>query len=322
MKKLVNGMCLVSTVFSILAIMAVSFCIYRQNTYAGEKIIEDTVAESTAPVSKGSFIIPVPEGTEPQKVLVHSQLENRQVTVQIEGVDSSFYYTHPLNGETGQVAKLLYGNVEGAAQIEILLNDYCVCSWQMIEAGVSLEFAPLSEVYEHIVLVDAGHMETELDYGTVINQVRESEINYRLAAMVQDELAAQGIGAFLSRPQKSDTVTAAEREALLQTVSAEAVITIHCAGDTRTRVTHGMTISGDENMSAQVKLYLEKAGVALLDSAAEGKNGFETADIPVLKLKAGYLTNAQESALLTDEIYLQKISAAIAKGIAEYYQEN
>lgn len=325
MKKLVNWMCIVSIIFSIMVMTATSVWIFRHDTYAENNITENTVSENTLSNKQGVFVIPIPEGTAMDGITVQPVLEEKRVTVLIKGADSSFYYNHPLNGETRQVAKLMYGNSDESAQIEIFLNEYCRCEWQISDNDVRLGFTPIKEAYDYIVVLDAGHMENKLDYGTVMNQVKESTVNYELAALLRQELEIRGIGAVLTRWQDETAVSQESRELLRAEIEPDMEIDIHCGGDARTRVTHGLDVSGDSGFSEYIEGYLKGRGYVFSDmteSSISDESAVTEADAGILSLRlcAGYLTNAADAKQLSDSEYLRMLAEAMAQGLKEYLE--
>lgn len=183
-----------------------------------------------------------------------------------------------------------------------------------------------------IIAIDAGH--GGADPGAIgFNGTAEKEINLLLAKKLQTLLEEKGAVVIMTRTDdtvysdvKKDDLD--HRAKIVTKKKAELFISIQCNA-----------VPGSSYHGAQVFYYPEsKDGKLLAESIQDSlvkklKNTDRKAltlssayiiyvlDMPAIIVETGFLSNPEEEALLNDNNYQEKVTAAIYGGIVDYYNK-
>lgn len=313
-------MCTVSVIFAVVTTILTALCIYNTDAYAEESVSEESSmqeAVQTVPEGSGSLLIPLPQTLDESNVHVDFSCENKLIKITISGVSSSFYYENPLQGDVQHVAGFLYGQDDASAVLEMQLNDFVVCNYDIEESFLIINIKPMSEVYEHIVVVDAAHFNDIEDIGTKMYGIKECEVNYLAAQQLKEALMKKGIGVLLTRPEEQLPAEESERLRLCEESNADMLIQLACSADENTRVTHGVRVKYTDNARELADILYEK-------TAAEGEKEILTstlgkAGLPTVRVSLGYLTNKSDAVKLGEAVNLGSLAEKIAEGAEEYY---
>lgn len=181
--------------------------------------------------------------------------------------------------------------------------------------------------YIPLIVVDAGHGGE--DDGCVENGIREKEINLEIGLLVKSKLEEKGFRVLM--PRSTDEYLAKEeRVELANSYQADAYISIHQntyegsdksvrgietwydgADETRdsgrlARLVHGETIKSTGAVERELQECSELCVV--------GKSL-----MPACLIETGFLSNPEESSLLSTREYQEKIAEGIAEGVDLYF---
>ena len=180
------------------------------------------------------------------------------------------------------------------------------------------------------LLVDAGHGGADGGARARDSGIWEKEINLQVAQILQTELESMGAAVIMTRetdmahdPGKRADLT--KRLEMAKDGMADAVISIHMneyrsrnesgpqvfyrAGQADSRLLAGAI---QASMIAQLSPKKERQAMA-------GDYFILSLNIPSVLVECGFLSNSQEEKMLLDRAYQQKLSVAIAAGIAEFF---
>lgn len=311
-----NRFLIVYVVFALTAVSALIGGIISRNAKSDEKLdsaidYREVLTEEAAGF-EGSVFIPLPVNYVSSQVRIISEPFQKSTEVVIEGVDSIFYHSNPLLGNREHVERILYGFEQGRGIIKLLLDDVLVCRENYVKGGVVLDFISLSEFSGKKVLLDAGHGGDEPEstaYG-----VREAEVDLKLCVKLMENLKQKGMMAYLTR-NTDMSVTDEEKRKMAEEVDADVIISVHCNADAKSRVTKGIVVSSDG--SAEGADIAGRAASALGGIVFEENvnTAFDGMGIPVVLIKAGYLTNRSEAEKLMEDEYLESMAEKIVSGI-------
>lgn len=180
------------------------------------------------------------------------------------------------------------------------------------------------------VLIDAGH--GGADTGAVgVSGSIEAELNLAVAEKLRLELERRGIPAAMTRETadalgKSKKDDMKHRGRVIQASTAAAFVSIHMNSFPEDPAVRGPQVFYDKSsavgkdFAAVMQPYLNAASGGTRNPNSLGLFVLQAAEgvMPGVLVECGFLTNADEEALLLQEDYQQTLAAAIADGIAAY----
>jgi len=268
------------------------------------------------------ILIPLPKTVTKEDVSVRTDIIQREISIDINGIEDGYFYTHPLSGDSNHIERLLYGYESGRVLIEAKLTECLDCAYDIEEENGSntllINLKNPSDIYRKIVVIDPAHGGE--DSGTICYEITESEINIRFAKALADALYEKDIKGILVRDSDGENISEEERKELISGVPADAVITVRCAGDARSRVTSGIyaLYGGEDGELAEAVLdrIAVRTGSLNLGASRDGKLSDGCIDLYI-----GYLTNKAEALLLNTDDYLANMAEGVAVGMDGYFGE-
>lgn len=188
------------------------------------------------------------------------------------------------------------------------------------------------DVYDKIVVLDAGHGGKDAGAGAENYRVKESTLTLKMVLYLKEMLEEQTDITVLCTRTENVTLELYQRVELALGVDADLFVSFHCnASESKARngtevIYNKLQGEGDAFTSRDfAKLCLKKM-VGVLGT----KNGgimdrqdlhiVRRATMPVVLLETAYLSNEKDLALLKDDQKLQEIAGAIYEAILEAYE--
>ncbi len=209
---------------------------------------------------------------------------------------------------------------------------------------------------DKIIVIDAGHQmhamsETEPDgpgsdtykakvtggtQGTLTG-LAEYELNLRVALALRDVLVAQGYCVVMVRETNEVQISNAERAQLANEIGAHVNLRIHANGDVDASLAGAVTICQTAQNPYNANIYSEcrRLSEVMLNAFCAGTEigeyrvwetdtmaGINWASVPTTIVEMGFLTNAEDEAIMASEGFAAKAAQALAAGIAQYFAKD
>ena len=254
-------------------------------------------------------------------------------TVSIPGVESNYVYNYPVVGSSDNIIDFTFDYADDIGILELTMDRVYVLETTSEGSYVYLDFLDPSEVYDALVVVDAGH--GGKDGGCNSAGVLEKELNLQIVEKIKDifDKSDYNIGVYYTRlrdfnPEYEDRV------ALANDLDADLFLSVHI-NSTASGRTSG--INGSEVMyrssdpSGASKAFSAHCLDAMLSTMGSSSKGLvagdeiyiiRTSKVPVALAEIGFITNEKEREKMQSEEYQQKAALALYDAIITTLKEN
>lgn len=297
-----------------------------EETVAEEALVEDEL--------KGHQIrLTLPANVSAKSVSIDSSPVDKRISIAIDGIGKNYFEEYPIVGNSDNIAEITYASENMTGVIEITLDDVFELSMETQDEYVYFDFVDPHEIYDYIVVVDAGHGGSVP--GATKRGVSEKDIDLDIVLQLQKifERSDKNIGVYYTRTTDVNPTFAA-RVGLANDAEADLFLSIHNNSTASGRMS---SINGTEVMykaadkSGESKLLSTILLTHLLEDLGTKSKGTVVGDdiyiireskAPVALVEVGFMTNQAELENLCDEDYQMNAAQAMYDGIIEYlYQE-
>lgn len=306
---------------------------------AAETVSDLTSQESVIQIKETVILnddklnIELPDGIEGKDVTITNDYVNHMVYVRFaKGVDN-YSDNYVVRGSSNHIANISYYKEGEAGVLEINLDKACEHFYSFKDGYLCMEFKELHEVYEKIVVIDAGHGGKQP--GAVKKDVYEKYINLDIVLKLKellDEVDEKKLKVFYTRVEDVNP-SFKERADMANKLEADLFISVHnnASGSGKFDDVNGTMVlySPDENDDASKRL----AQICLENvTASTGSKSLglvkaddiyivRTSEVPVALIEVGYMTNTAELNNLCEPEYQQKAAQGIYNAIMQAFEE-
>lgn len=289
--------------------------------------IEDPVV-----VQEGKLNIELPDGINGEDVQISNDYVNRTVYVRFaEGVDN-YSDNYMVRGSSDNIENLSYYKEGEEGVLEITLDKACEYFYSYQDGFLCLEFKDLHEIYDKIVVIDAGHGGTQP--GAVKKDVYEKHLNLEIVLKLKellDEVDEEKLKVFYTRLEDVNP-SLMERADMANNLQADLFISVHnnSTGDGKFSSVNGTMVlyspdeSNESKRLAQICLENVNASTGSKNLGlveADDIYIVRTSEVPVVLIEVGYMTNTKELNDLCDPVYQEKVAQGIYNAIMQAFEE-
>lgn len=295
---------------------------------------ENTVEIDENPVlDEKKLNIELPENMTGQDVQISNDYVNHTIYVRFAKAVDNYSEKYIVRGSSNHIANLSYYKESGKGVLEIKLDKACEYFYSYQDGFLRLEIKDLHEVYEKVVVIDAGHGGSQP--GAVKKDICEKNINLDIVLQLKellDEVDEKKIKVFYTRLEDSNP-SLAERANMANQLNADLFISVHnnASADGRFDNTNGTMVlyspkQADEESKRLAQICLENVNA----STGSKDLGLVKADdiyivrnskVPVALIEVGYMTNTKELNNLCDAEYQRKAAQGIYNAIMQAFEE-
>jgi len=215
--------------------------------------------------------------------------------------------------------------------IELLLDKTYVYNVYETETHYFVALREAKEVYDRVVVLDAGHGGWDTGTPSKDGKVLEKNINLQVLLYLEELLAAEDIKVYSTRTTDR-YIGHGERIALANALEADLFISIHCnnayqeAGEKGTEVLYTQ-YSSKNNMSSEMLAQLCQeelvAAIQLNDRGVQARGDdltvLQKAKVPAVQVELAFMSNSEDMKLLKTEEAQRKAAGALYKAVMRAY---
>lgn len=277
--------------------------------------------------------IEIPPGTKTDQITVENEALTQLVTITVPGMDRDYYYDHPLLGSSDHIDNLIMGSERGNGIIEITLDAVYEVQYEVRDDQLYLDFAAPSELYEKVIVVDAGHGGD--DPGSVKQGVYEKDLNLAIVLELKALLDQHPEWKVYYTRTTDVDMSPKKRAQFANKVHANLFISVHnnSTQDGRMADYAGTYVMYDEKKPTEGLSSARLAQICLEEfTAAAGSVSrgiidghsiyiIRNSDVPVALVEAGFMTDYEELERLCTPEYQKLAAQGIYNGILRAFEE-
>ena len=267
----------------------------------------------------------LPPDVDADKIRIASDYHTRVVTVTIPGIGETYFYDYPMIGRSDNIAELTYGSESDVGFIEITLDGIYELDTSMDDRYVYLDFLDPHEVYDHVVVVDAGHGGSDVGANREELGIYEKDLTLFVTERLKEIFDASDrddIGVYYTRLDDGN-VSLEDRVSMANGLNADLFLSIHINSTASGRVSgiHGTEVmyrvSDDTGKSLAFSQNCLDALLSELKSLSKGTVAGDeiyivrTSEVPVALVEIGFITNNDELELMRSDEYQDKAARAL-----------
>ncbi|MED9904117.1 MAG: N-acetylmuramoyl-L-alanine amidase [Lachnospiraceae bacterium] len=273
--------------------------------------------------------IPLEEGIKAENVTMENHYMERQMWIYIKGSAPDYYAREAVSGDISCIEAGSFEYAEDTVLLKFCLTDVYEYKSTMEENHLYIEFVPPGEVYDKILVIDAGGGGEETGYQG--NGLVEKDVTLDLVKRLKLLLEGTDIKVYYTRTE--DTNPSAEsRVGLANAVGADMFISIRLNSSEDTSV-YGTEALYNESYflpdfgSIELADIVERNVVTGISGRGNGLYAAKDSDIiiqdakvPVTAIQVGYVSNEREAGLLQTKEYRDRIAEGLYQAVLEAFK--
>lgn len=212
--------------------------------------------------------------------------------------------------------------------VELLLDKTYVYNVYETETHYFIALKEAKEVYDKVVVLDAGHGGWDTGTPSKDGKVLEKNINLQVLLYLEEMLAAENVKVYATRTTDR-YIGHAERITLANVLEADLFLSIHCnnayqdaeARGTEVLYTQYCTAEGSLNSEKLAQLCQEELVAALqlnhrgIQARGDDLTVLQKAEVPAVQVELAFMSNAEDMNLLKTDEAQRKAAEALYRAV-------
>lgn len=302
------------------------------NTQNGQSESEEESESETEKVPEiqvaGDVDITLPAGVTQQDVEIKNDYGNKKVYIRFSKVDENYSKAQAQKGDSKYITGLTYEKDKEEGVLTISLNTVCEHFYSFKDGHLMIDFKDVHEVYDKIVVIDAGHGGSEP--GAIRKNIYEKQLNLDIVLQIKalfDEVDESKVKVFYTRTEDVH-VPLQERSLLANALKADLFISIHnnSQGEEEFNDFNGtMVLFSEGGVKGSMSL-ARKCLTHVLAQTGSKDQGLiagdyvyivRSSEVPVALIEVGFMTNETELNNLASKSYQKKVAQGVYDAIME-----
>lgn len=296
-----------------------------------EKLDYDTAKAQQEEVSFFQQLrLELPKGVSEADVRIENNYIKQLITITIPEADKDYFDSHPLLGRSDHIDELYMEK----GVIDITMDAVYEVESTVADGFLYLDFRTPQEVYDKVVVIDAGHGGRAP--GAIKQGIQEKDLNLGILVKLKALLDQndKNIGVYYTRTEDNNP-TFEQRAQLANKSGANLFISIHNNSTTDGVMSgyNGTEVMYDEAKSEEGLSSKHLAEICLEETTAalgSKNNGLtlgnsiyiiRNSQVPVALIEVGFMTNQEELDKLKSEEYQQQAAQGIYNAIMRALEE-
>ncbi len=275
----------------------------------------------------------LPDGMDPSQVSITDNYLLQTIEINLPGADEEYLLNYPMVGSPDHIVSLTYESMDGNGRLDIETDRVFEITPRFEEGYMYLDFQDPHEVYDKVVVIDAGHGGSMP--GASREGVYEKDLDLQITEQLRQIFEENGdgsIGVYYTRLDDSNP-SFEQRVGLANKTGADVFISIHNNAASSGRNVSGTTVLYDEEISGEVlgskrlaEICSEEVCKATgnVDQGLMGGNEvyiIRNAEVPAALIEVGFMTNEEELKNLQNPVYQRKAAEGIYQAIQRAFEE-
>lgn len=258
---------------------------------------------------------------------------NQTVHITFPCESTDYFSQYHVQGKSDGIEALSYYYQDGEGTLELATNQIYGVENQMVDGYLYLNLENPHEIYDQIVVIDAGHGGQKP--GAVQGTVMEKDIDLAIVKEVKKlfDNSSERIGVFYTRLNDSDP-TLEQRVGLANLLEADLFISIHNNSSgknqnpniTGTQVLYRKADTSKYSSKKFAQICLDQMVNALESEdlgLVKGDDIFiiKHSKMPVALIEVGFMTNPQELARLNTQVYQAQAAKGVYNAVLQSFKD-
>lgn len=273
----------------------------------------------------------LPEGVSGEQIQIRCDYGTQTLYIELPHTDNSYFENSPIMGRSDDIKDLCYTQGRNVDIIAISTERVYEPVITYDEEYYYLDFVEPKQLYEYVVVVDAGH--GGKDGGAGNAGVLEKDIDLAIVLALKElfDASEEDVKVYYTRTDDSNP-SYESRVGLANKARADLFISVHNNSYTSsseikgTEVMYSESFEGKFSSQRLAEICMEELTEALGSNdrgILEGDSIFiiKNSEVPVALVEVGFMTNREELKLLNSKTYQKKAAEAIYRAIFRALEE-
>lgn len=280
----------------------------------------------------GDVDITLPTGASERDVEIVNDYGNKKVYIRFAKVDENYSKEQAQKGKSKYISGISYEKEEEDGVLTISLNTVCESFYSFKNGHLMMDFKDVHEVYDKIVVIDAGHGGSEP--GAIRKDIKEKQLNLDIVLQIKalfDEVDESKVKVFYTRTEDVH-VPLQERSLLANALKADLFISIHnnSQGKEEFNEYNGTMVLFSESGVKESEKLARKCLSHVVKNTGSKDQGLilgdyvyivRSSEVPVALIEVGFMTNEKELDNLASVSYQKKVAKGVYDAIMESLEE-